>query len=263
MKSTLLTFVALFVSSPLLAQELLPRTGADVRSDSRPTAISGMASGARHCVAGDGANVHGVGWVDTGTVYTVTFESDSTLVTGMTRLDLDGDRANSSFGSPELRFTSSTPGTMALYVGASGEGGCYRYRVDLLTSAIATAPASAVGRTTVSKSSNSASPLAISGLASSAKHCVAGIYVSNVHDLGRVEQGTQVTVTFASDFDPIAGVTLVNLVTQQTSYFTNDDADNSLQPRLEFTASHSSTLALFVAGYNGSAGCYRYKVDIR
>lgn len=67
-----------------------------------PSAITGIASSAQHCVSGDAPNVHGLGWVESGTPYTITFESDITLTTAVARLDLAGDRSASAFGSPEL-----------------------------------------------------------------------------------------------------------------------------------------------------------------
>src|SRR5439155_9167414 len=113
------------------------------------------------------------------------------------------------------------------------------------------------------KLAKSAEPRSIAGLASSATYCVSGDYVSNVHDIGWVEEGNAITITFESDFDPIAGITMRNLVTQRGTYIVNDDGGGNLEPQFSFTASQSSTLALYVAGVDGSAGCYRYKVEIR
>jgi hypothetical protein len=225
-----------------------------------------MASSARHCVSGDAANVHGIGWMDTGTGYTITFDADFPLVTVVSRLNLVGAGGSTrSTGSPEFRSTASTSGTMALHVGATGAGGCYRYKVELTPPAGAVVSAShplalpAAGKF----SKNVAEPAAITGFASSAQHCVAGSYVANVHDLGRVEQGNLITISFVSDFDPVAGVTLENLTTQRGTYVVDDDTGGNLEPELHFTASHSATLALHVTGYEGSAGCYRFKVEVR
>jgi hypothetical protein len=262
MKFIVATFLAVFVSAPALGQEVRARTHSDAPG-SGPSAISGMASSARHCVSGDAANVHAIGWMDIGTAYTITFDAEFPLVTVVSRLDLTGDGDSvGSVGTPDFRATSSTAGTMALYVGATGAGGCYRYKVELTPPAGAAASTS-VGSTPVKLSTDVATPAAITGFASSAKHCVAGSYVANVHDIGRVERGNLITISFDSDFDPVAGVTLENLSTLDGTYVVNDDGGGSLQPQLHFTASHSSTLALFVGGYNGSAGCYRYKVEIR
>lgn len=264
MNSISVALVALVASTPLLAQSALSPTGADEPAGARPSAIAGMASSARHCVSGDGANVHGIGWVGTGTNYTITFESDFTLVAAISRLDLDAGSSTGSFGNPDFRSTASTPGTMALYVGGNGQAGCYRYKVETTAPAGLTAPAAAPrAAVDAAKTSKVSMPAAISGLASSAKHCVAGSYVSNIHEIGRVEQGNQILITFDSDFDPIAGVTLENLSTQRGTYIVDDDTGGNLEPQLNFTASHSSTVALHVAGFGSSAGCYRYKVEIR
>jgi hypothetical protein len=237
----------LIATAPVLAQ-----------GGSEPRAISGMASSARHCVSGDAANVHGIGWMDTGTGYTITFVS---------RLNLTGAGGSTrSAGSPEFRSTASTSGTMALHVGATGAGGCYRYKVELTPPAGAAASAQPRGIASPAGgkfSKRVAEPAAITGLASSAKHCVAGSYVAHVHDIGRVEQGSLITISFESDFDPVAGVTLENLTTQRGTYIVDDDSGGNLEPELHFTASHSATLALYVTGYEGSAGCYRFKVEIR
>ncbi len=257
MNSLLTTFTALaalLASTPLLAQ------------GTQPTAITGMASSARHCVSGDAANVHGIGWVAAGTGYTITFESDVPLTAAISRLDLDQPGSTGTIGTPDFRSTTGTAGTMALYVGAAGQGGCYRYKVELTPPASATAsPSTRRGEASPAavKVAKAAEPMAITGLASSAKFCVAGDFVSNVHDIGWVEEGNQITISFESDFDPIAGVTLRNLTTQRGTYTVDDDSGGNLEPLLNFTASQSATMALYVAGVTGSSGCYRYKVEIR
>ena len=55
---------------------------------------------------------------------------DFTPMTGIARLDIDEQRATVSFGTPDLRATASTAGTMALYVGGR-QSGCYRYKVEI------------------------------------------------------------------------------------------------------------------------------------
>ena len=260
MKFIVATFFAVFVSSPALAQEVRARTHTD-GPGSGPSAISGLASSARHCVAGDAANVHAIGWMDTGTAYTITFDPEVPLATAITRLNLTGTGDSvGTAGTPDFRATASSPGTMALYVGSTATGGCYRYKVELTPPAGGAAVPSAAP---VKVSPSVAAPASIIGPASSAKHCVSGTYVANVHDIGRVEQGNDILITFDSDFDPVAGVTLENLTTQRGTYIVDDDTGGGLQPQLHFTASHSSTLALYVASYNGGAGCYRYKVEVR
>lgn len=238
--------------------------GSDFRSGTR--AISGIASSARHCVSADAANVHSIGWVPSGTGYTVTFDADFPLVAAMSRLDLNEKRSTSSFGTPELRFTASTSGTMALYVGGNRQAGCYRYKVEIRPPTASTVSTSASHASRIRGSNmatNSFGGTAISGLASSAKHCVAGNFVSNVHEIGRVEQDNRVTITFDGDFDAVAGATILNMETQRGTFLTDDNSGGGVQPRLDFNTSQAGTVALFVAGVNGAAGCYRYKVEIR
>ena len=262
MKPLLLTLAALLASSPLLAQRVPAPGGVDTAG---PTAIAGMASSARHCVSADGANVHEIGWMAAGTGYTITFDSDFTLAASVNRLDLAGGTSTGAFGTGAgFRTTASTPGTMALFVGGNGQAGCYRYKVEITPPAGLTVPTSAPrADREVATTSAVSTPASISGVASSAKHCVAGTFVSNVHEIGRVEQGNEILITFESDFDAIAGATLENLSTQRGTYLVDDNSGGDLQPRLSFTASHSSTMALHVAGVGGGSGCYRYKVEIR
>lgn len=129
--------VASFVSVTLVVVKAQAPAGMDVPSG--PAAIAGVGTSARHCVAGDAANVHGLGYVTSGTSYTITFDSDITLQTAVSRLDLDGDQSSSAYGTPDLRFTASTSGTMALYVGGQGRSGCYRYTVEITPSAAGSA----------------------------------------------------------------------------------------------------------------------------
>ena len=112
MKPVLLACAVLLASSPLLAQRVPAPGGAD---NVRPTAIAGMASSARHCISADGANVHEIGWVAAGTAYTITFDSNFTLVASVSRLDLAGGTSTGEFGTAAgFRGTASTPGTMTL-----------------------------------------------------------------------------------------------------------------------------------------------------
>ena len=46
------------------------------------------------------------------------------------------------------------------------------------------------------------------------------------------------------------------------SYLVNDDSCGNLEPLINFTASRSATLALFVASANGAPWCYHYRVAI-
>ncbi|MBI4266649.1 MAG: hypothetical protein HY657_19955 [Acidobacteria bacterium] len=227
-----------------------------------PAAISGPATSARHCVSGDSANVHGLGWLEAGSRFSVTFEADFKPATSLAKLDLDGERATINYGDPDIRFTSTVPGTMALYVRAVAEAGCYRYKVEVEPPAGLAAPAVA-GGSAVKPRKSGIHAMAIAGGASSAKHCVAGLWVATVHEIGRIEQGSQVRITFESDFDPVAGVTLVNAETRRGTFRIDDDSGGNLEPLLSFTASQSGTLALSVSGFSGRAGCYQYQVEIR
>lgn len=265
MKFILTTLATLVACAPLLAQSTLAPTGVDLPAVARPRAIAGTASSARHCVSADAANTHEIGWIELGSTVIVTFESDFSLLAGTTRLDLQGLRSNQFFGNPEVRLTTSTAGTMALFVGGNQASGCYQYKVDIQRPSASTVSVS-TPLPPVDASASSAvlvAPSAIAGLASSAQHCISGSFVSNVHDIGRIEEGNRVVISFDSDFNAIAGMTLINLPAQRGSFLINDDGGGSQQPLLNFIAGHGGTLALFVGGVNGAAGCYRYKVEIR
>lgn len=217
-------------------------------------------SSARHCISGNSFNVHAIGWVDVGSPYTITFESDVALASAVVRLDLDGKQASVGYGDPDLRFTASGNGTLALYVSGRGQPGCYRYRVDVEP------PSALVQRSAPPITTKAAKDVsrtrAIWDTASSAKYCVAGHYVAAVHPIGRVEQGAGVRVTFESDFDPIAGLTNVNPDTRTGTHVIDDDSGGDLDPQLNVTVSEAGTLALFVTGVKGGAGCYSYKVEV-
>jgi hypothetical protein len=235
-----------------------------------PRAIAGAASSARHCLSGDAVNVHSLGWAEAGTTYTITFESDVALTTVATRLNLDEQNSRVAFGNPDISSTSSTSGTMALQVAANdGQAGCYRYKVE-----IESAPRVIAARAeTISHRGELASvdqeptfgPTAITGLASSAQHCVGGRYVANVHEVGKVDAESRVSITFDASFDAIAGVQLVavNADRDPGEYLVDDDSGGNLNPALNFTVPAGRSIVLFVAGVNGATGCYRYKVEIR
>lgn len=112
-------------------------------------------------------------------------------------------------------------------------------------------------------------PQAISGLASSGRNCV-GPSGANVHAIGWVPSNSRVTVTFSSDFDPIAAVTLTQLGSEapdrkaRAAYWADDDGGGNLEPLVSFTTSYAGTLVLHVSKYSAErqAGCYFYKVEI-
>lgn len=255
--------VASLLSTALGAQTVTPT---DTDPPAGPQAIAGAASSARHCVSGDAANVHGIGWVAAGTSYTITFDSAIALTTGVANLSLNEDRASSGFGTPDLRFTTSFAGSLALHVGGRGQAGCYRYKVEIQPPAAAIAsappPAALPAIAPVKPSATAFGTTAITGSASSAKHCVMG-NAAKIHGIGRVEQGDSVRIAFASDFDAIAGVTLLNFSPERTTFIVDDDGGGDLQPLMNFTASQSGTLALHVGSFGGASGCYRYQVQIQ
>jgi hypothetical protein len=112
-------------------------------------------------------------------------------------------------------------------------------------------------------------PQAISGLASSGRNCI-GPSGANTHSIGWVPSNSRVTVTFSSDFDPVAAVTNTQMGSDapdrvaRASYWADDDTGGNLEPELRFTTSFSGTLVLHVSKYSAerNAGCYFYKVEI-
>jgi hypothetical protein len=123
-------------------------------------------------------------------------------------------------------------------------------------------------KSTASSAAN-VEPTAISGLASSGRNCI-GPSGANVHAIGWVPSNSRVTVTFSSDFDPVAAVTNVQLGNEapdrvaRSSYWADDDNGGNLEPYLNFTTSYAGTLTLNVSKYSAErdAGCYYYKVEI-
>lgn len=113
------------------------------------------------------------------------------------------------------------------------------------------------------------STMGISGLASSARHCI-GTAGANTHHLGYVPAGTRIVVTFVSDFDPVAAVTIMQMGSgapngARASYLYDDDSGGNLEPELRFNPEHSGTAVLHVSKYSqseGSGGCYFYKTEI-
>jgi hypothetical protein len=118
-------------------------------------------------------------------------------------------------------------------------------------------------------SAQSIEPNAISGLASSGRNCI-GPSGANVHSIGWVPSNSRVTITFSSDFDPVAAVTNTQLGTEapdrvaRASYYADDDGGGNLEPLVNFTTNFAGTLVLHVSKYSAerSAGCYHYKVEI-
>ncbi|OFW49794.1 MAG: hypothetical protein A3G77_01200 [Acidobacteria bacterium RIFCSPLOWO2_12_FULL_68_19] len=233
-------------------------------------AVSGSASSARLCVSGTAANVHGLGWIRANSRVTVRFESDFDPIAGITLLAIDTADGRASYISdddsggnlePEIQFTASFSGNAALHVGGyHGTSGCYRYQLEIVPSVLSTplVPPPAPKDAAIQ-------PRAIVGQASSAEHCVAGEAVTNIHGIGYIGAGRGVTVTFATDFDAVAGVTTLDLQAASPTgrYLFDDDSGGNLAPELRFTTAQAGTLALFVGGWRGTAGCYRYKVEVQ
>lgn len=112
-------------------------------------------------------------------------------------------------------------------------------------------------------------PAAISGLASSGRQCI-GPSGANVHAIGWVPSNSRVTITFSSDFDPVAAATIMQMGQDapdsraRSAYWFDDDNGGNLEPELRFTTQYSGTIVLHVSKYSAerSAGCYFYKVEI-
>ena len=135
------------------------------------------------------------------------------------------------------------------------------------TAAFAQAPAKGPKQT--ARTAAVSEPRSISGQASSGRNCV-GPSGANVHSIGWVPSNSRVSITFSSDFDPVAAVTNTALGSEapnsvaQTSYYADDDGGGNLEPLITFTTSHAGTLALHVSKFSpaDTAGCYFYKVEI-
>jgi len=97
---------------------LLP--SALLHAQTYPTAISGIASSARHCAPGNAANVHNLGWVAAQSGYTVQFEADFGIVASIVRFEASEHRATVVDGTPEFNYIASNSGTMVLHVSGNG-----------------------------------------------------------------------------------------------------------------------------------------------
>ncbi|MBI4886023.1 MAG: hypothetical protein HY824_02920 [Acidobacteria bacterium] len=228
-----------------------------------PSAITGIPSSATHCVSSDAANVHPIGWMANGSRYAITFDTDNNFqpVTAVARIDFSGRTQSRLYGGPELQATASSPGTMVLFVAGRRQAGCYRYKVEIQPPAASTATTPPIPDVASAPAAMSG-PLAITGTPSSAKHCVAGSWVSNAHGIGRVEAGSQVRISFSTDFNAIAALSLMNPEAETGRFWLDDDSGGASAPSINVTVPESGTLALLVAGVNGAAGCYQYKVEV-
>ena len=236
----------------------------DAPTVARPQAISGDSASGRNCISGNAANVHAIGWVATNTEYTVTFESSMPLAAAAARFDLAANQTSVNYGTPAIARTAGSNGTMALFVASAGDSGCYRYKTEIRVPSSLNAPEAAGSFQSDDVPEAPAGLLSIAGIASSATHCISGSNsVANVHEVGRIEEGNSVVLTFSTDFNAVAGAMLVDVPAQKHTAWRDDNSGGGVEPRISFTAPHAGTLALYVGGVSGAAGCYRYKVEIR
>lgn len=146
-----------------------------------------------------------------------------------------------------------------------------RYALAMM---LATMPAVALAQTTQGKGPKKMTPsaieaMAISGLASSGRNCV-GPSGANVHGIGWVPSGSRVTISFSSDFDPVAAATITQLGSDapdrvaRASYYADDDTGGNLEPQIQFTSTFAGTVVLHVSKFSAEreSGCYFYKVEI-
>lgn len=139
----------------------------------------------------------------------------------------------------------------------------YRSVVAASFVCVALLATTAAAQTAKSTKQDVADVMAVTGSASSARHCISG-QASNVHGLGWINVNSRVTVRFESDFDPIAAILLLGIDTPdgRASYAIDDDSGGNLEPEIQFTTSMAANAALYVSGYRGTSGCYRYQLEI-
>lgn len=240
------------------------------RSVFETTAISGLPSSAKHCVSGTSSNVHSIGWIEANSLVTVTFVSDFDPIAGIVSLNIDSPSGRAGYivdddsgGNlePSISYRSSFSGNAALYVsGYASTSGCYWYKLEV------TRPGQVLGASSPRPpKSGTFAPAAIAGSPSISYHCIAGDGVTNAHSLGRVSAGARLLITFDTDFDAIAGVINMDLLEASLTprFALDDDSGGRLAPQLNFRATDSGTITLFVGGYSSTAGCYRFKVEFQ
>jgi hypothetical protein len=111
-------------------------------------------------------------------------------------------------------------------------------------------------------------PTAISGNATTLANCIAGAG-NNVHALGWAPRGTRITVDLEGndEFDGIATALVVRMGasagdTARVQFAYSDDGDG-LDPRLNIELENDANVVVMVGSYDGEAGCYFLKVDVR
>jgi hypothetical protein len=119
-------------------------------------------------------------------------------------------------------------------------------RLTLLALYAALLPAAAAG-------AQAAGPAAISGISSSARHCLSG-GAANIHNLGWIAAQSRYVVQFDADFGVTAAISRFEPTEHRATLIDGN-------PEFNGTASSSGTMVLHVSG-NGGSGCYRYRVTI-
>ena len=104
-------------------------------------------------------------------------------------------------------------------------------------------------------------------------YCTAPIGANaNVHDLGWLPAGINVTVTvegLSDGFDPVAAVIVASLGEQagnniKTTTFYDNDSGGDKDPKISFVTPQAGTYILLVNDYpDKTTGCYRYEVFLR
>jgi hypothetical protein len=115
--------LGVFLPAAVYAQANIP-SGID--DAAHGTAITGIPSSAKHCLSGNTANVHNLGWVAAQSRYTVQFDADFAVTAAITRFEPTENRASLIDGNPEFNGTAASSGTMVLHVSGNGQSGCYR-----------------------------------------------------------------------------------------------------------------------------------------
>lgn len=257
--------VAVGATTPAGAQGVRP-SGTD--APAAPAAISGAPSSAYYCLTGNAANVHPLGWIEARTAYSVTFDANFAVASAIVRFNMADEASTIIRGLPEFNGTASTAGMMVLHVASNGQSGCYRFQAaltppapQLAGAALGSAPRERAGAPTRVRPAGDVERFAVSGAPSSGVHCVAGSPIPQVHEIGRVDTETRISVSFdvGAGFAPFIGVTTTSLEPDAgPGHWVVDDEI----PGFNFLAPPGEHVVLYVAARSG-AGCYRYKVEIQ
>jgi hypothetical protein len=111
-------------------------------------------------------------------------------------------------------------------------------------------------------------PMRIDGNPTSLASCVAGLG-NNAHALGWAPRGSRITVDLEGNdgFDGMATAIVVQMGAEagdnaRVQFAYSDDADG-LDPRLNINLENDANVVVMVGSYDGEAGCYFLKVDVR